>query len=130
MANIVTKQTLNDGPRNAVIHAYLESDNSSGDEAGTVLVDVSSLSGSPSSVKVKSVHASLTGFSAKLLWDATTNVEFLQLTEGETDYDWTSVGGLQNNAGAGVTGDILISTTDFAQSGDQGSITIHVQKKP
>lgn len=127
MANTFTTQILNDGIRNTVIQAYLESD-ATGEESNTVLVDASALSGTFSKLKVKRIHSTLTGFNAKLLWDATANVPFLNLIDGETDEDWTKQGGLQNNAGAGVTGDILITTDGFTAATDQGSITIHVQK--
>jgi len=128
MANTFTKQTLVDGKRNAVIHAYLESDGVTGELSAQTLVDASALSGSPSSIKVKKIQSSLTGFDAKLLWDATTDVPFANLPSGEMDDDWTDVGGIQNNAGSGVTGDIFITTVGFSAAGDRGHITIHVQK--
>lgn len=129
MANTFTTQTLVDGERNAIIHAYMASDGVAGELTDQVLVDVSALSGAPSTVKVRKITCNLTGFSAVLEFDATADVTFATLPDGsDAEFDYSQFGGIQNNAGAGVTGDITISTTGFSASGDVGHITIWVQK--
>lgn len=129
MANTVTKQKVIDGDRNAVIHVWIAGEAAGSDETDTVIVDVSDLSGSPSEVSLQKVHASLSGFTALLEWDATTDVPFFQLPDGsEVNADFCGFGGLQNNAGTGVTGDITITTTGLDAATDHGHITLWVRK--
>lgn len=132
MANTVTKQKINDGPRNTVLHVMIVGDGS-GEETATVIVDASDLSSTPTDLVLVGCHASLVGFTAKLSWDATANVDFLALGEGETDFNYTALGshdggGLINNAGAGKTGDVLITTTGLG-NGDYGHVTLHLRKR-
>lgn len=129
MANTVDIQTLVDGPRNLVLKIYLESDGAAGELSAQTIVDVSTYSGAPSEVKIKRIQSDLTGFSASLLWDATTNEEIVNLSEGEGERDYCKFGGLINNAGAGKTGDILLTTEGFAAAGDRGSIVLEMAKR-
>lgn len=129
MANTVTSQVLQDGERNAVLHVYIASDGAAGEETDTVIVDVSALADAPSLVKVSKIKALISGFSAVLEWDADTDVPFLALPDGtDVELDYSDVGGLQNNGGTGVTGDITITTTGFSAAGDAGAITLWVRK--
>lgn len=129
MANTVNVQTLVDGERNAVLKVYLESDGVTGELSDQVVVDVSALSGAPSTVRLDRVEAELEGFTAALEWDATTDVPILNVTDnGKACWDFCAVGGLPNDAGAGVTGDITISTTGFAAAGDRGTLLLWVRK--
>ena len=119
-------QILNDGERNATIKGYITGD--AAQLADAVLVDVSALSGSPSAVKLIGVKANLNGFSATLEWDATADVPILEIPPNEdVDQCFRRFGGLQNNAGAGVTGDITISTLGIA-AGENGYVIVEVQK--
>lgn len=123
----VTLQTLNDGPRNHVVHMGVALAN-----AAAVVVDVSAMAAgggaiSPTTeVKVVKVDWSLTGGGATLLWDATANVKFMELAAGEGDHDYRKVGGLINNAGAGKTGDILLTN---AAGLTDGQITLWCVKR-
>lgn len=127
MVNSILKQTLVDGARNLVIHVFITGDGS-GDETATLLVDVSTFGGAPGSVKLNYFSSDLTGFSANLLWDATTDVPFLDLIEGYAYGEYRPTGGLINNSGTGKTGDILITTTGLG-SGDKGHLTLEMVKK-
>ena len=126
MALTVTGQTLRDGPRNLV--RKFTFGGTTGDVTVLSLVDVSAFSATK--VKIMRVHANLSGFSAALVWDATANVDALGLIAGETDADFSDVGGLINNAGTGVTGDILLRSDGYtaAAGEDNGHIILWMKK--
>lgn len=124
MADAVTSQTIIDGSRNAVIKLTNLSDGTG--ESAALKVDVSALSGAPSRVKVEKIHYTVSGMVATLLWDATTDVRIVDLA-GDGCFDFTGFGGLPNNAGAGVTGDILLTTTGHT-AGDSYSLVLELSK--
>jgi hypothetical protein len=125
MADAVTSQTLVDGERNVVMKFTNLSDGTG--ESAVLKVDVSALSGSPSSVSIQRIIYSVFGMNVTLLWDATTDVRIVELGGNTGTLDFCSFGGLQNNAGAGVTGDILLTTTGHT-SGDSYSIILEMRK--
>lgn len=94
-------QVLIDGPRNAVVKVL-----------GTGTIDVSTLSGSPDLVRIEKIYFSAPDAGSVVLdWDATIDEEIMTLYETGF-WDFSCFGGLQNNAGAGVTGDIVVTGTD------------------
>ena len=112
MANAVTSQTLLDGPRNLVILLTGVLDTSN--EARAIKVDVSSYDPAPTKVRVDKIQYSIAGALQVLLdWDATTDVTFAVLS-GQGELEACKFGGLQNNAGAGVTGDIYLTTLGYS----------------
>ena len=112
MANTVTTQTLVDGDRNLVILLTGVLDTS--DEARNIKVDVSTLVPAPTRVRVDTIrHLISPGLVVVLDWDATTDVRFAALT-GYDEVEAKCFGGFQNNAGAGVTGDIGLTTLGWA----------------
>lgn len=125
MADAVTSQILVDGERNAVMKFTNISDGTG--ETAALKVDVSTLAGAPSSVKITHVEYDISGMQVAILWDATTDVPAIILSQGQQRFDFTSVGGLINNAGAGVNGDILF-TTIGASANDTYSIVLHMKK--
>ena len=127
MANTITSQTLLDGPRNLVVKVKITGDGS-GEESDTDLVDISDFTGPPGEVSIEKIKSSLVGFSTKLSWNATTNVDALDLPVGENHMDFTPYGGLTNNAGTGVNGDILFSTVGLGAA-DDGTIVLEMRKK-
>jgi hypothetical protein len=124
----VATQILQDGPRNAVFKFT----NDNGDTESAVLkVDVSTLSGFngriPTAVRIEKIEYSLTGMSVSILWDATADVLAWELTpDADNEINFRSAP-LVNNAGAGVTGDILF-TTIGGSAGDSYSIILHMVK--
>lgn len=120
MADAVTTQTIIDGPRDLVVKLTNLSDGTG--ESAVQKVDVAS----GTTLKVMRVHYAVVGMVATLLWDATTDVRILDLA-GNGMFDFTTFGGLPNNAGSGVTGDILLTTTGHS-SGDSYSIILELQK--
>lgn len=124
MADAVSSQTIIDGARNAVMKFTNLSDGTG--ESAVLKVDVSALSGAPSEVTIQRIHYCVNGMVATLLWDATTDVRIVELA-GDGTLDFTSFGGLPNNAGTGVTGDILLTTTGHT-AGDSYSIILEMTK--
>lgn len=124
MANTITKNVISNGPRNLTIEVHISGD-ASGDETAYSLVDVSAYSAAE--VKIMSIQSNLGGFSAVLRWDATTDVEAIKLLDGASFYDFNSIGGLPNNAGAGKTGDILMATDSLGS--EDGSFIIEMKKR-
>lgn len=135
MANTVDIQTIQDGARNAVFRVYIASDGSSGDEADTAIVDVSSLNNDPDgksvdNVRVDRINAMLNGFDARLEFDADTDDEILVLKDGqEYDYDYRRSGGLVDPKSTGYTGDITITTSGLASTDDEGMIYLECTKR-
>ena len=114
MADTLTSQVIQDGGRTAVLKFTNVSDGSG--QAAAVLVDVSNLSVDPvtkqvcTGVTLQAVTFSNIGMGVELLWDATTNVPLLNLPQDWEDTMDFSAYGIPNNAGAGKTGDIVVTT--------------------
>lgn len=125
MADAVSTQVLVDGQRNAVIKFTNVSDGTG--EAAVLKVDVSTLSGTPDKVKIERIDYDISGMAVNVLWDATTDVPAVVLSTGQYGFDFGVFGGLQNNAGAGITGDILFTTVGAA-AGDTYTIILHLKK--
>ena len=121
MADAVTSQTLIDGERTVIMKFTNISDGTG--ESAVLKVDVSTLAKSASGavcdrVTVTKIHISTHGMEVRMLWDATTDVAFFLSAPNATQtLDMTGFGGITNNGGTGVTGDIVFSTAD-ASSGD------------
>jgi hypothetical protein len=65
----------------------------------------------------------------QLLFDASSNVIAIELGENQSGYhDYTSFGGIINNAGSGKTGDILFTTVGHS-SADSYTIILQVRKE-
>ena len=132
MADVVTSQTIQDGARHVVMSFTNVSDGSG--EAAVKKVDVSALESDPisgsacSTVAIQSVWFSTLGMSVKLLWDADTDVLALYLPADYSDsLDMSEFSGLNNNSGAGVTGDIMFTTVGHS-SGDAYTVVLKMVK--
>lgn len=126
----INKQTLHDGPRNLVVAVNIVGNG--GEEASTLLINLSDYNGFGvfwNEVSIWHIQHQLTGFSAALEWDATANVNAAQLVAEVTEpQDYCHIGGRTNNAGAGKTGNILITTTGLG-AGDKGDFVLTMRKK-
>lgn len=126
MADAVASQTLLDGPRKVVMKFTNVSDGSG--ESAVLKVDVSALMGAPTRVKIDRIFYATSTMSVRILWDATTDVDAFTIGAFQTGVlDFTPIGGLINNAGAGVTGDIMF-TTIGAAAGANYSIILEMSK--
>jgi len=131
MADAVTSQTILDGERLFIGKFTNISD--SGGETGVVKIDVSALNPSASGnacngVKINKIWAQTYGMGVDILWDATTDLICETIPENQFYLmDYSSFGGLPNNAGTGKTGDVLFSTVGAA-AGDRYTIIIEAIK--
>ena len=120
MADAVTSQTLSDGDRTAVMKFTNISDGSG--EASVAKVDVSTLTKHSTTaadcarVHITQVWYAISGMRVDLEWNASSNVKALILGGGITleptngHFDFRSFGGIKNNAGGGINGDIDLTT--------------------
>ena len=121
MADTVTSQKIVDGDRNVIMKFTNISDGTG--ESAVLKVDVSALTpdayGAPCTrVTVTKIYIAAHGMEVRMLWDATTDVPFFLSSPGATQtLDFSNFTGITNDAGAGVTGDIVFSTSD-ATAGD------------
>lgn len=129
MALTITKQTIHDGPRNLVVKVHLLGD--SIDATAVQLINVSDYSnptpGVGASVKVMRIVSTLENFHCTLLWDAITDVSFADIPAGNHDQKFDKEGGLVNNAGAGITGDIMLTTRGIGV--EEGTFVLHMRKR-
>lgn len=128
MADEVSTQVLNDGPRNHIVKLTNISDGT--DETLVTKVDASTLSGNPCSLRVDRVQYDLTGGMRVRLYfkNDGTDTEFLTLGAGQGDLDLRSVGGIPNPMLPGANGDILL-TCEADSLEDAYSIILHTRKK-
>jgi len=123
MAAIV--QTIVSGDRNLVLHVIGE-----GDTASTTIVDVSALAANSQGEAVTKVRLDEISWKTDAIvmldWDADTDLTFMVLTAGQETTDYRSAGGLNNNAGTGVTGDVKLVADG---GGSSYSMTLYFTKK-
>lgn len=131
MADTVTSQTLLDGERLAIMKFTNVSDGTG--ENAVTKVNVSTLTASNSGkactgVTVTKITSVCHGLEVRMYWDATTDVPFF-LSTINTNYenDFSSIGGITNNAGTGKNGNILFSTSD-ASAGDTYTVVLEMVK--
>jgi hypothetical protein len=132
MADAVTSQTLIDGERIAVLKFTNISDGSG--ESAVAKVDVSSLSVSGNKqtctgCSIEKIWYITNGMKVQIFFDASSNVLAIELPDTDSGYfDYSSFGGITNNAGSGKTGDILFTTVGHT-SADSYTIILQVRKE-
>jgi len=133
MVATATQQILADGPRNLVVKYTIAG--TTGDTAAGILVNVSGFTDADgtalgaNALTLMKATWGLTGFSCALLWDATANVNLLEMpTESADSQDFSKFGGIKDNSGTGSTGDVLFTTTGYTASGDGGHIYLWFKK--
>ena len=115
MADAVASQTIQDGPRKAIFKFTNVSDGTG--ESAVKKIDVSALTADPmtgaacTKVTIEKIWYSTIGMGVKIFFDASTDVLAWQLNADYADeIDFSEFNGIPNNAGSGVTGDILFTT--------------------
>ena len=127
MAATTIQHVLNDGPRNLTVKYTIGG--TSGDTTAGILLNASDFGLGANSLTLMGVDYALTGFSCNLLWDATANVDLVQLQSDDAESDdYSAFGGIKDNSGSGSTGDVLFTTTDYTASGDGGYIVLRFKK--
>jgi hypothetical protein len=131
MADAVATQTLLDGER-LVIQKFTNISDGTGETAVNKVI-VANLAPNAAGfactgVKINRIWANTHGMEVRILWDATTDV-FAWMIPQNTTYDmsFADFGGLKNNAGTGVTGNVAFTTVDQS-SGDMYSIVLECIK--
>ena len=132
MADTVTSQTIQDDDRNAILKFTNVSDGTG--ESAVKKVDVSALAKNSlgqtcTKVSVLRIYWACRGMGVNIEFDATSNVLITGLPGDSTgDEYYDRFGGIPNNAGSGVTGDIDITTLGHS-SGDTYSFILELIKK-
>ena len=132
MANSLTTQILAEGPRNVIVKVTGVLDTS--DQASTAVVTMSALnqggtSYAPTLVRIDHIDYSIQDqLEVQLFWDATTPVEIMPVA-GRGRMSFWNFGGLQNNAGAGVTGNILLKTTGYSSGTQVFTVILELVKQ-
>ena len=136
MADAVTSQTLSDGDRIAVMKFTNISDGSG--ESSVEKVDVASLTTKAdgtacSRVHIEQIWYDIGGMRVSLEWNATSNVVAAVLggsaAAGNVSghMDFRSFGGLKNNAGGGIDGDIDLTTSGHTNL-DHYTVVLQLRK--
>ena len=132
MADAVASQTIQDGPRKAIFRFTNVSDGTG--EAAVKKIDVSALSVDPvsgaacSKVTIEKIWYTNIGMGVKIFFDADTDVLAWQLNADYSDeLDFSEFSGIPNNAGTGVTGDIMFTTVAHS-GGDVYNVCLSVIK--
>jgi len=131
MADTVASQTLVDDIKIAVFKFTNISDGSG--ESAVKKIDVSALSTNQQGqactrVTIDEIWWQCNGMKVQVLFDASTDLLCIELGENQSGHhDYSSFGGLTNNAGSGVTGDIMFTTVGHS-SADTYTITMKVRK--
>ena len=131
MADAVTSQTLMDGERVAIMKFTNISDGTG--ETAVTKVNVANLARNGAGlactgVIVNKISSVCHGLEVRMYWDATTDVPFF-LSTINTNYenDFSNIGGITNNSGAGKNGNILFSTADQSL-GDTYTVVLEMIK--
>jgi hypothetical protein len=100
----------------------------SGEETVAELIDVADLTGVPETFKIRAIQWAFEGFSAKLNWEATTDIHAFSLPAGSDGIRFADTGAhLVNPETTGFTGKLLMATTGLASAGSRGTIIIEGQ---
>lgn len=130
MADVVTSQTIINGPRNLIIKFTNESDGTG--ESGVKKVDATSATFANQGVvpgvhlKIARVTFTVSGGELRMQWEASSNTDIDILAYTGTQ-DYTFFGGLTNPNAAGATGSILFTTVGFT-SGSSYTVVLEMLK--
>ena len=136
MADAVTSQTIVDTTKRAIIKLTNLSDGSG--ESSVKKVDVSALNSHPdgtacSRVTIDQIWYDVGGMRVSLEWNASTNVVAMVLGGSAAagnvhgHMDFRSFGGIKNNAGSGIDGDIDLTTNGHTNL-DHYTIVLELRK--
>jgi hypothetical protein len=122
MADTVTSQTIFSGPNKAIFGFTNVSDGTG--ESAVKKIDISTLTGNPSYVRVNRIWYNTFGMAVKIIYDHTADDTVLVL-QGDGQFDFNRFGGIPDPASGGDTGDILFTTVGHT-AGDTYSIVMEV----
>lgn len=123
MADAVTTQVLHEGVKTLVIKFTNISDGTG--EAAVTKVAAATYG---ANCRIMRMHYATFGMGVQILWDATADVlAWMVPSEADGTLDFTRHGGIQNNGGAGVTGNIQFTTIGHTLN-DSYSIVLELYK--
>ena len=131
MADAVTSQTIVDGEK-TVVQKFTNISDGTG-ESAVVKVDVSGLAASQlgktcTGVTIEKIWWQCIGMKVRMFFDATSDAFIIELGENQSGHhDYSEFGGLKNNAGSGVTGDIDFTTVGHS-SADTYTVILMMRK--
>lgn len=130
MADAVTSQTIFQGDKTLVMKFTNISDGTG--ESGVIKVNVGALTsyqGMPcTAVQIDKIYAMTHGMEVRLYWAATTPQLIMTIPQNVMNtHSYDEFGGIDNNAGAGKTGNITFTTVD-ASAGDMYTIILVMRK--
>lgn len=132
MAITATSQTLFDGERIAIMKFYATM-SSTENETNVVKVNPANLTasnagGACDAVTILKCTALTHGLEVQMNWVATAPVVIETIPQNsQYTQDFSQIGGLTNNSGAGKTGSISFSTLD-GSAGDAYTVILEMQK--
>jgi hypothetical protein len=131
MADAVTSQTILDGDRLAIFKFTNISDGTGETNVNKIVVSTlnpNQFGNACNGCKINKIWAMTDGMGVNILWDATTDLICETIPQNEMyTMSYNEFGGLPNNAGTGVTGNVAFSTVG-ASSGDRYTIILEVIK--
>lgn len=123
MADTVTSQVLFNGDKRLVM-AFTNVSDGTGESAVTKVAAATY----GTNVVIERIHYVTNGMAVQILWDATTDVlAWICPQDREGTFDFTRFGGLQNNGGSGVTGNIQFTTVGHTAN-DSYAIILEMRK--
>ena len=131
MADAVTSQTLVDNDKTLVMKFTNISDGTG--ESAVKKVDVSALNTNGhgqtcTNVTIDKIWWQCIGMKVRMFFDATSDAFIIELGEKQSGHnDYSEFGGLKNNAGSGVTGDIDFTTVGHS-SADTYTVILMMRK--
>ena len=123
MADAVSTSTLLSGSYKKILCFNNVSDGTG--ESAVNKVDISTLQGNPSSVKINRLWFACSGLQVRILFDHTTDDTVLVL-DGSGHFDFRTFGGLQDPKSTGGTGDILFTTINHTAN-DSYTVILEVE---
>lgn len=134
MAHTIATQVLLDNTRKTIIKFTAQCDGVTGELNGQIIYDASAYVSPTTHTGIEYIEYACVGCSAKILWDATTDVFVLGLVSDHQAFIKMNDGNhelynLPNDSAVGKTGDILISTNGFTANTDHITIIMSVIKK-
>jgi len=128
MANALALQTLEDGPRNAVIKVTLVNDTSN--TAATVIADPALLTPISNQLNVAEIQYNVQdGWYVTLFWQATTPKVMVTLAGRGSFPVGRNFGGFQNDSTTGKTGRITLTTTGYTSGTMVATLVLNVIKQ-
>lgn len=128
----VEVQIILNGPRNLILAVYMQSVGEAGGELVKYPLITAEEAGIEPDQRLRFQHiaSSIVGYSACLEFDSglVTPTRKWVLSEHVSEIDFCDYVHLRDTSGIDGTGALLISTTGFADAGDQGSFLVCLRK--